>query len=91
MGKLIQKSNSNSKIRGPPHSNYLDVFLSSEEPSLEFLRSAELQCTNSSPISRCRCSKSAILFRATPKILVVVVLQLGVVSPDHTRPVWAEP
>ena len=23
--------------------------------------------------------------------LVVVVLQLGVVGPDHTRPVWAEP
>ena len=26
-----------------------------------------------------------------PKKLVVVILQLGVVGPNHTRPVWAEP
>ena len=31
-------------------------FVGSEEPSLKFLHSAELQSTNSSPISHCRCS-----------------------------------
>ena len=35
-------------------------FLGSEEPSLKLLRSAKLQRTNSSPISNCRRSKSAI-------------------------------
>ena len=35
-------------------------FLGLEEPSLKLLRSAELQRTNSSPISNCRRSKSAI-------------------------------
>ena len=36
--------------------------LDSEEPSLEVLRLSELQCTNSSSISYCQRSKSAILF-----------------------------
>ena len=45
----------------PPHSNYLDVFLSLE-PSLKLLCLAKLQRTNSSSISNCRRSKSAILF-----------------------------
>ena len=35
-------------------------FLGSEESSLKLLRSAKLQCTNSSPISNCRRWKSAI-------------------------------
>ena len=35
-------------------------FVGSEEPSLKLLRSAKLQRTNSSPISNCRCLKSAI-------------------------------
>ena len=37
-------------------------FLGLEEPSLKLLQSAKLQSTNSSPISNCRCSKSAIFF-----------------------------
>ena len=44
----------------PPHSNYLASLLGLEEPSLKLLRSAELQRTNSSPISNCQRSKSAI-------------------------------
>ena len=44
----------------PPHSNYLASLLGLEEPSLKLLRSAELQPMNSSPISNCRRSKSAI-------------------------------
>ena len=44
----------------PPHSNYLVSFLGLEEPSLKLLRSSELQRTNSSPISNCQHSKSAI-------------------------------
>ena len=35
-------------------------FLGLEEPSLKLLRSSELQRTNSSPMSNCRRSKSAI-------------------------------
>ena len=35
--------------------------LGSEEPSLKLLRSGKLQRTNSSPISNCRRSKSAII------------------------------
>ena len=56
-------SNSSLKTRGaaaPPHSNYLASLLGLEEPSLKLLRSAELQRTNSSPISNCQRSKSAI-------------------------------
>ena len=41
----------------PPPGAY---FLGSEEPSLKLLHSAKLQRTNSSPISNCRHSKSAI-------------------------------
>ena len=58
-----QTSNLSLKTRGaaaPPHSNYLASLLGLEEPSLKLLRSAELQCTNSSPISNCQHSKSAI-------------------------------
>ena len=42
------------------HSNYLASLLGLVEPSLKVLRSAELQRTNSSPISNCQRSKSAI-------------------------------
>ena len=49
----------------PSHLDYLDVFLlGSEEPSLNLLRLAKLQHTNSSPISNCWRSKLATLFRA---------------------------
>ena len=44
----------------PPNSNYLASLLGLEEPSLKLLRSAELQRTNSTPISNCRHSKWAI-------------------------------
>ena len=44
----------------PPHSNYLASLLGLEEPSLKLLRSAELQRTNSSPISNFQRLKSAI-------------------------------
>ena len=44
----------------PPHSNYSASLLGLEEPLLKLLRSAELQHTNSSPISNCQRSKSAI-------------------------------
>ena len=43
----------------PPHSNYLASLLGLEEPSLKLLHSAELQRTNSRPISNCQRSKSA--------------------------------
>ena len=39
-------------------------FLEAEEPLLKLLHSSKLQHTNSSPISNCRRSKSAIFFRA---------------------------
>ena len=62
----VKTSNSSSKTCGASalHSNYLRICVRSEEPSLESLCSAELQHTNSSPISTCLRSKSAILFRA---------------------------
>ena len=43
-----------------PHSNYLESLLGLEKPSLKLSHSAELQRTNSSPISNCQRSKSAI-------------------------------
>ena len=62
----------------PPHSNYLDVFLSSEEPSLKLLHSAELQCTNSSPISNCRRLKSAIFISRNINYNINSLLPLSV-------------
>ena len=56
-------SNSSSKTRGaaaPRTRITCTSFLGLEEPSLKLLRSSELQRTNSSPISNCRRSKSAI-------------------------------
>ena len=46
----------------------LASFLGSKEPSLKLLRSAKLQCTNSSPISYCRHSKSAIFLSRNIKL-----------------------
>ena len=63
MLKKLQTSNSSSKTRGAaaPHTRITCTsFLGLEEPSLKLLRSSELQRTNSSPISNCRRSKSAI-------------------------------
>ena len=57
-------SNSSLKTRGaaaPRTRNTWASLLGLEEPSLKLLRSAELQRTNSSPISNCRHSKSAIV------------------------------
>ena len=46
-----------------PHTRFTWAsFLVSKEPSLKLLRSAKLQRTNSSPISNCQRSKSAIFF-----------------------------
>ena len=56
-------SNSSSKTRGAAaHRTGITwaSLLGSEEPSLKLLRSGKLQRTNSSPISNCRRSKSAI-------------------------------
>ena len=56
-------SNSSLKTRGaaaPRTRITWASFLGLEEPSLKLLRSAELQRTNSSPISNCQRSKSAI-------------------------------
>ena len=58
-----QTSNSSSKTRGAaaPRTRITWAYLlGSEEPSLKLLRSAKLRRTNSSPISNCRRSKSAI-------------------------------
>ena len=56
-------SNSSSETRGaaaPRTRITWASFLGLEEPSLKLLRSAKLQRTNSSSISNCRRSKSAI-------------------------------
>ena len=46
-----------------PHTqSTLSPFLGSEENSLKLLRLAELQHTNSTPISNCLLSKSTIVF-----------------------------
>ena len=62
--KNKQTSNSSSKTRGAaPRTRIIWASsLDSYEPSLKLLRLAELQRTNSSPISNCRRSKSTILF-----------------------------
>ena len=60
---LIETSNSSSKTRGaaaPRTRITCTSFLGLEEPSLKLLRSSELQRTNSSPISNCLRSKSAV-------------------------------
>ena len=60
-----QTSNSSSKTRGaaaPCSRITWASFLDSEEPSPKLLHLAELQRTNSSPISNCRHSKSAIFY-----------------------------
>ena len=60
---ISEPSNSSSKTRGAaaPHTRITCAyFLGSEEPSLKLSRLAKLQCTNSSPNSNCRRSKSAI-------------------------------
>ena len=59
------RSNSSSKTCGAASPSTRITWASSlfsEEPSLKLLRSAELQHTNSSPISNYRCSKLTILF-----------------------------
>ena len=60
--KKRRTNNLSLKTRGAaaPHSNYLASLLGLEETSLKLLRSAELQRMNSSPISNCKRSKSAI-------------------------------
>ena len=60
-----RQSNSSSKTRGAAALRTRITwasFLGLEEPSLELLRSSELQRTNSSPISNCQRSKSAIFY-----------------------------
>ena len=60
----MRTSNSSSKTRGsaaPCTRITWASLLGSEEPSLKLLRSRKLQSTNSSPISNCWRSKSAIL------------------------------
>ena len=60
---VVVTSNSSSKTRGaaaPRTRITWASFLGLEEPSLKLLRSAKLQRTNSSSISNCRRSKSAI-------------------------------
>ena len=62
-------SNSSSKTHGAaaPHTQITWAsLLGSEEPSLKLLHSGKLQRTNSSPISNCRHSKSAIVISAAP-------------------------
>ena len=61
--KLAETSNSSLKTRGaaaPRTRITWASLLGLEEPSLKLLCSAELQRTNSSPISNCQRSKSAI-------------------------------
>ena len=53
-------------------------FLGSEEPSLKLLRSAKLQRTNSSPISNCRRSKSAIFLPRNINFNINSLLRLRV-------------
>ena len=62
----------------PPHSNYLASLLGSEEPSLKLLRSEKLQRTNSSPISNCRRSKSAIFISCKINYIINSMLLLHV-------------
>ena len=62
----------------PPHSNYLASLLGLEEPSLKLLRSAELQPTNSSPISKCQHSKSAIFISRNINSNINLLLRLRV-------------
>ena len=62
---ICQTSNSSSKTRGaavPCTRIIWASFSGLEEPLLKLLCLAELQHTNCSPISNCRCSKSAIFF-----------------------------
>ena len=53
-------------------------FLGLEEPSLKLLRSSELQHTNSSPISNCRLSKSAIFISRNIKYDINSLLLLHI-------------
>ena len=53
-------------------------FLGLEKPSLKLLRSSELQRTNSSPISNCRRSKSAIFISRNIKYNINSLLPLRV-------------
>ena len=63
MDEEPETSNSSSKTRGAAAPRTRITWMSllgSKEPSLKLLRSGKLQGTNSSPISNCRRSKSAI-------------------------------
>ena len=74
-------SNSSLKTRGAaaPHTRITWASsLHSEEPSLKLVHSAELQRTNSSSISNCRRSKSAILFSRNINYNINSLLRLRV-------------
>ena len=74
-------SNSSSKTRGAaaPRTRITWVsFVGSEEPSLKIIRSAELLRTNSSPISNCRRSKSAIFLSRNINYNINSLLRLRV-------------
>ena len=80
---LLEMSTSNSslKTRGaaaPRTRITCTSFLGLDEPSLKLLRSSELQRTNSSPISNCRRSKSAIFISRNINYNINSLLRLRV-------------
>ena len=78
---LLKTSNSSLKTRGaaaPRTRITCTSFLGLEEPSLKLLRSSELQRTNSSPISNCRRSKSAIFISRNINYNINSLLRLRV-------------
>ena len=78
---ITKTSNSSSKTRGaaaPRTRITWASFLGLEEPSLKLLRSAELQRTNSSLISNCRHSKSAIFYSRNINYNINSLLRLRV-------------
>ena len=78
---LMVTSNSSSKTRGAaaPRTRITWVsFVGLEEPSLKIIRSAELLRTNSSPISNCQRSKSAIFLSRNINYNINSLLRLRV-------------
>ena len=76
----VKTSNSSSKTRGAAPRTRMTwrSFLGSEEPLLKLLRSLKLQRTNSSPISDCRHSKSAIFISRNINYNINSLLRLHV-------------
>ena len=78
---LLTTSNSSSKTRGAaaPRTRITWVsFVGSEEPLLKIIRLVELLRTNSSPISNCRRSKSAIFLARNINYNINSLLRLHV-------------